>query len=117
MQEVMDETAWKLTRGREEDAWRLEPEGETKMPETRVVSDGVDGIYVDLDGEGYHDWGQVNSRRQSDAPGEEGQYIKSPKRERDNSGERNKEHGSGGSGRIEFRTECDHCSTKADVSL
>ena len=40
VQEVMDETAGKATRGRGEDAWRLEPEGETEMPETRVVLDG-----------------------------------------------------------------------------
>ena len=51
----MDETAGKATSGRGEDAWRLEPEGETEMPETRVVSDGVEGIYVDLDGECHHE--------------------------------------------------------------
>ena len=45
VQEVMDESPEKATRGREEDAWRLEAEGETEMPETRVVSDGVEGIY------------------------------------------------------------------------
>ena len=48
VQGVIEETEWKETRGREEDAWRLEPEGETEMPETRVVADGVEGIYVDL---------------------------------------------------------------------
>ena len=57
VQEVMEETAGKATRGREEDAWRLEPEGETEMVETRVVSDGVEGIYVDLNGEGHHERG------------------------------------------------------------
>ena len=41
MHEVTSETAWKATRGRGEDARRLEPEGETEMPETRVVADGV----------------------------------------------------------------------------
>ena len=54
-QEVMDDSAVKATRGRGEDAWRLEPEGETEMLETRVVSDRVEGIYVDLDGECHHE--------------------------------------------------------------
>ena len=47
-EEAMDETAGKATRGRREDAWRLEPEGETEMPATRVASDGVEGIYVEF---------------------------------------------------------------------
>ena len=38
VQEVMKETEWKEARGREEEAWRLEPEGETEMPETGVVA-------------------------------------------------------------------------------
>ena len=54
-QVVMSETAGKAKRGRGEDAWRLEPEGETEMPETRVVSDGVDGVHVDSTGEGRHE--------------------------------------------------------------
>ena len=55
VQEVTDEAAWKATRGRREDAWRLEPEGETEMPETGVVWDGVEGVYVDLNGECHHE--------------------------------------------------------------
>ena len=39
VQEVMKETEWNEARGREEEAWRLEPEGET---------DGVEGTYVEL---------------------------------------------------------------------
>ena len=39
VQKVMKETAWQEARGREEEAWRLEPEGETEMPETGVVAD------------------------------------------------------------------------------
>ena len=35
-QEVMNETSGSATRGRREDAWRLEPEGETETPETIV---------------------------------------------------------------------------------
>ena len=75
VQDVMGETAGNATRGRGEDAWGLEPEGETETPETRVVADGVEGIYVDLKGE------VKNHRNPSDVPGEEGEEIKSPKRE------------------------------------
>ena len=52
------------------------------MPGTRVVSDGVEGIYVNLNG-GHIERGQVKkSRRQSTAPGEEGEEIKCLKREK-----------------------------------
>ena len=82
VQEVMTETEWKEARGREEEAWRLEPEGETEMlPETGVVADGVEGIYVDLNGEGQQERGQVkNHRSQCDVPREEGEEINGPKR-------------------------------------
>ena len=57
-------------------------EEETEMPETRVVSDGVEGILVDLNGECLHErWQEKNSRKQSDAPREEGEEIKSSKRQ------------------------------------
>ena len=55
----MKETEWKEARGREEEARRLEPEGEKEMPETGVVADGVEGIYVDLDGEGHQERAQI----------------------------------------------------------
>ena len=51
VQEVMGESAGNATRGGGEDAWRLEPEGETEALETKVVSDGVDGVHVNLSGE------------------------------------------------------------------
>ena len=71
---MIKETEWKEAKGREEEAWRLEPEGETEMPETGVVADGVEGIYVDLNGAGHQERGQVkNHRSQSDVPGEEGE--------------------------------------------
>ena len=53
-QEVMSETSWSATRGKEEDAWRLELEGETETLETKVVSNGVEGGHVDPNGEGHH---------------------------------------------------------------
>ena len=63
VQEVMKGTEWKEARGREEETWRLEPEGETEVPETGIVADGVEGAYVDLDGEGHHRRRQVKNHR------------------------------------------------------
>ena len=46
-----------------------------------MVSHGVEGANVDPKGEGRHERVQVkNSRRQTEAQGEEGEEIKSPKR-------------------------------------
>ena len=39
VEEVMGETAGNATRGRGEDAWRLETEAETETLETKVVSE------------------------------------------------------------------------------
>ena len=46
--EVLEEA-----RSREENTWRLEPEGETEVPEIIIVSDAVKGTKVDLDGKGH----------------------------------------------------------------
>ena len=71
---------WEKARGREDDAWRLEPEGET-VPETVIVADEVEGTFVDSNGEGHHGRGKVkNHRSESGAQGEEGGEIASPKR-------------------------------------
>ena len=46
-----------------------------------MVSHGVEGVNVDPNGEGRHERVQVKkSKRQSEAPGEEGEEVKSPKR-------------------------------------
>ena len=71
VQEVMVESAWRATRGRGEDAWRLEPEGETESLETKVVSDGVEGVHVDFDGECSTNGAREKIRRQSEASGKE----------------------------------------------
>ena len=116
----------KEARGREEYAWRLEPQGETEVPETVIVADEVEGTYVDSNGEGHHGRGKVkNHRSQSGVPGGEGEEIKSPRRkvirveseEMQDYVKRSKEHGSGRSGRTEFSTECDQCSAKDDITL
>ena len=36
-QEVTSEASWNARRGKEEDGWRLEPEGEKETPETKVL--------------------------------------------------------------------------------
>ena len=72
---------WEEARGREEAAWRLEPEGETEVPESVIVADEVEGTYVDSNGESHHGRGKVsNHRSQSGVQGEEGEEIKSLKR-------------------------------------
>ena len=57
---------WEDVGEREESELRLEPEGEADVPEIIVVSDAVEGTFVDLDGE---------SRRErvGEAPNEEGE--------------------------------------------
>ena len=81
VQGVMIEFAGNEMRETGEDAWRLEPEGETKTQETKVVSHRVEGVFVDPEGEGRHEKRQAKkSRRESEAPGEEREEIKSPKR-------------------------------------
>ena len=69
-----------MRRGwREEDAWRLEPEGERETLETKVVSNGVEGVHVNPNGEGHHEREQVKSSTwEGESPGG-GEEIKSPK--------------------------------------
>ena len=52
LQGVVSGFAGKEMRERAEDAWRLEPEGETETLETKVVSHGVEGVNVDPKGKG-----------------------------------------------------------------
>ena len=68
--------------GREEDAWRLQPEGETEVPETVISADEVEGTYVDSYGESHHGRGKVkNHRSQSGVQGEEVREAKSTDQE------------------------------------
>ena len=78
---MTSEASWNATSGKEEDGWRLEPEGEMETLETKVLWKGVEGAPGYPDGEGPHERVQVkSSRRESEAPGEEGEEVKSPKR-------------------------------------
>ena len=58
---IQDSQVEKAMRGRGEDSWRLEPEGETETLETKVVSNGVEGVHVDPCGEGRHEGVQVKN--------------------------------------------------------
>ena len=70
---------WEEARGGEEDAWRLEPEWETKVPETFIVADVVEGTYVDSNGKFHQGRGKEQKyRSRRGVPG--GEEIKSPKR-------------------------------------
>ena len=80
-EQEVSETSWNATKEKEEDGWRLEPEGETETLKTKVLWNGVECIPGYPDGEGRHERVQVkSSRRESEAPGEEGEEVKSPKR-------------------------------------
>ena len=101
---MMGETTGNATRGRGEDAWRLEPEGETDALETKVVSDGVESVHVDLNGECHQERGQVKIPR-GKVKRQEKKVKKLRARRENNSGgirrntglrERSKGHGSGG---------------------
>ena len=48
-----------------ESEWRLQPEGEVEVAEIIIVSDAVEGTFVDLDGESRHEnISLVRDRRQ-----------------------------------------------------
>ena len=80
-QEVTSEASWNATERKEEDLCRLEPEGETETPETNVSWNLVEGVTGYTDGEGRDERLQVeSSRRGSEALGEQGEGVESPKR-------------------------------------
>ena len=76
-QEVPEEV-----RSRRESTWRLEPEGETEVPETIIVSGAIESTYVDLDGKSHREQADAkNSGREREVQGEEGEEVKGPKRQ------------------------------------
>ena len=93
---------WEESKKMESGVWELEPEGEKEVPEIIIVSDAVEGIPVDLNGESCHEQVEAKlSRRQR------------------NTGlcERRKGYGAGRGGREDLRTERGERSAKAPVSL
>ena len=81
-EETASEVSWTaIAKKKEKDGWRLEPEGETETPEV-TFWDEAEGVAVTPEGESLHEQTHVKStRREREAPGEEGEEIKCPKRE------------------------------------
>ena len=71
---------WEEARKLENGEWRLEPEGEAEVPEINMVSDALEGNFVDLDGESRREQVEAKlSRREREMPNE-GEEIRNPKR-------------------------------------
>ena len=69
---------WEEAREMEESEWMLEPEGEAEVQEIIIVSDAVEGTFVDLDGESGREQVEAKlSRRGREIPNGEGEEIKS----------------------------------------
>ena len=58
-----------------ESEWRLEPEGEAEVPEIIIVSDAVEGTFVDLDGESRHEQVEAKLSRRGREILNEGEEI------------------------------------------
>ena len=82
MRDVTEETEWKEARSREEETWRLEPYGETEVPETGIVADEVEGTCVDVYGEGHRGRGKVKHHRSKS--GVSGEEVKKLRAQREN---------------------------------
>ena len=87
-EETTPEASWAAVTGKKEkDGWRLEPEGEAETPEVIVLWNEAEGVPANPDGESHHERAQAKStRREREAPGEEGEEIKSPKKKSDSGG-------------------------------
>ena len=64
----------------EDGEWRLDPEGEAEVREIIIVSDAVEGTFVDLDGERRHDKVEAKLSRRGREMLNEGEEIRCPKR-------------------------------------
>ena len=71
---------WEEARKMENGVWRLEPEWEAEVPEITVVSDAVEGTFVDLDGESRHEHVEAKLSRRGREMLNEDEATRSPKR-------------------------------------
>ena len=71
---------WAEARKLENGERRLEPEGEAEVPEIIIVSDAVEGTFVDLDGESRREQLEAKLSRRGREILNEGEEIISPKR-------------------------------------
>ena len=116
--------SWEEATTVAESEWRLEPEGEAKVPGIIIVSDAVEGTFVDLDGESRHEQVEAKLSRSGREMLNEGEEIRSPKRkvirvasEETQDYVREEKYGFGGRGREDFHTERCERSAKDLVSL
>ena len=89
-EETASEASWKaVTKGKEKEVWRLEPEGEAENPEVTVLGNEAEGVSVNPEGESRHEQIRAKTSRKERemerqvgriAPSEEGAEIQSPKR-------------------------------------
>ena len=61
-----------------ESEWSLEPEGEAEVPEIIIVSDAVEGTFVDSDGDSRHEQVEATLTRRGREMLNEGEEIRSP---------------------------------------
>ena len=74
-----DWPGWEATKA-EESEWRLEPEGEAEVPKSIIVSDAVEGTFVDLVGKSRHEQVEAKLLRRGREMLNGGEKIRSPKR-------------------------------------
>ena len=72
--------SWEEATKAAEREWRLEPEGDAEVPEIIIVSDAVEGTFVDLDGESRHEQVEAKLSRRGREMLNEGEEIRSLKR-------------------------------------
>ena len=66
---------WEEATKTAESEWRLEPEGEAEVTEISIVSDAVEGTFVDMDGESRHEQVEVKLSRRGREIEEEEERI------------------------------------------
>ena len=72
-EETASEASWTaVTKGKEKEVWRLEPEGEAERPEATVPGNGVEGVSVNPEGEGRHRQVREEGQKKSNTNGREG---------------------------------------------
>ena len=72
-EETASEASWTaVTKGKEKEVWRLEPEGEAERPEATVPVNGVEGVSMNPEGEGRHGQVREEGQKKSNTNGREG---------------------------------------------
>ena len=98
--------------------WRLEPEGEAEVPEIIIVSDAVEGTFVDLDGENRREQVEAKLSRRGREMLNEGEETRSRvESEETQDYVREAKSTECEEEEEDFRTERGECSAEAFVSL